>query len=210
MRQSRIIQDDHTKGAADCPGVSDAGHGRPQGDRLFVALEIPEDVKAVLCRLASCFPGLKWTSPAAMHLTLRFIGQVPGAGAEQVQQSLRRVAGGSFHMTVAGLGLFTRKAGGILFAGAHHADLPKLKKQVDEVLHVSAGLSMPEDAFTPHITLSRLKHAASPALKNQVQVKARERFGEIAVTGFTLFRSLLRPAGAVHEPVERYPLPCQP
>ena len=69
---------------------------------------------------------------------------------------------------------------------------------------------MKEESFSPHVTLSRLKNALSPALKKQVQAKAAEQFGEFSVTGFTLFRSILRPSGAIHEPVERYKLTAQP
>jgi len=178
-----------------------------QGNRLFVALEIPEDVKASLSGLQSGFPGLKWTAASNLHLTLRFIGLMPQATAEQIQQSLRRVTGTSFRLTVAGLGVFMRKTGGILWAGvSKEAALLQLKQQVDEALCVSAGLSLEEKSFSPHITLSRLKSRVSPLLKTLVQAKIAERFGEFSVTGFSLFRSFLRPSGAMHELVERYPL----
>jgi len=179
----------------------------PQGERLFVALEIPEDLKAILSGLQSCFPGLKWTAASNLHLTLRFIGLVPQSRVELIQQSLRHVTSCSFRLIVAGLGLFQRKTGGILWAGVKKEPaLLQLKQQVDEALRVSAGLILEEKSFSPHLTLSRLKQAASPALKTQIQAKAAERYGEFSVTGFTLFRSFLRPAGAVHESLARYPL----
>jgi 2'-5' RNA ligase len=71
---------------------------------------------------------------------------------------------------------------------------------------IRAGLCLKDALFSPHLTLSRLKSAPPPEMKNLVQAKAAERFGEFPVTAFTLFRSLLRPAGAIHEPVENYPL----
>ena len=181
------------------------GYSREQGDRLFVALEIPEHVKVSLGNLQACFPGLKWTPASNLHLTLRFIGQVPQAHTERVQQALRHVKSGSFRLTVAGLGLFQRKAGGVLWAGVHKEPaLLALKERVDEALRASAGLNLAAEAFSPHLTLSRLKNAVSPSLKAQVQVKAAENFGEIFVAGFTLFRSFLQPSGARHESVERY------
>jgi 2'-5' RNA ligase len=179
--------------------------GTHSQDRLFVALEIPEEVKAGLSGLQSCFPGLKWTAAANLHLTLRFIGLVPRARLEPIQQALRRVQSGSFRLTVAGLGLFTRRTGGILWAGVHEEpSLMELKARVDEALCLPAGPK--EETFSPHLTLSRLKSSVSPALKKQVQAKTAQRFGEFQVTGFTLFRSLLRPSGAIHEAVERFPL----
>jgi 2'-5' RNA ligase len=180
---------------------------KPQEERLFVALEIPENIKLALSDPQSCFPGLKWTPASNLHLTLRFIGFVPQTHTERIQQSLRLAKCDSFHLAVAGLGLFQRKTGGILWAGvSKEPALLELKQQVDEALRISAGLSLKDDSFTPHLTLSRLKNTPSPALKKQVQEKAAEQFGEFAVAGFTLFRSILRPSGAIHEPAERYKL----
>ena len=180
---------------------------QPRGDRLFVALEIPEDVKASLSGLQSHFPSLKWTPTGNLHLTLRFIGQVPQTSIEPIQQSLRSVKNCSFRLIVAGLGLFQRKTGGILWAGVNKEPaLLQLKQQVDEALRVSVGLNLKEESFSPHLTLSRLKISPSPALKIQVRAKAVEQFGDFPVTGFTLFRSFLLPTGAIHEQVERYPL----
>ena len=180
---------------------------QPQGERLFVALEIPEDVRSSLNSLQSCFPGLKWTPTSNLHLTLRFIGQAPQANIEPVQQSLRRVKGCPFQLIVAGLGLFQRKTGGILWAGvSSEPALLQLKQQVDEALRVSAGLNLKDESFSPHLTLSRLKKPLAATFKTQVQAKAAAQFGNFPVTGFTLFRSFLRPTGATHEAVERYPL----
>ena len=180
---------------------------QPQADRLFVALEIPQDIKATLSDLQSSFPGLRWTPTSNLHLTLRFIGLVQQSDVELIRQSLRLVKYNAFHLVVAGLGLFRRKAGGILWAGVRQEEaLLQFKQQVDAVLRVSAGLHLEEASFTPHLTLSRLKTTIPQALKARVQEKAAEQFGAFHATSFTLFRSILRPAGAIHEPVERYPM----
>ena len=179
----------------------------PESERLFVALEIPEDVKAILSSLQSCFPDLKWTPTSNLHLTLRFIGQIQQRHIERIRRSLRLIQCGSFHLSIVGLGLFRRNGGGILWAGvSKERFLLELKQQVDEALRLSAGLRLEANPFSPHLTLSRLKSSVPQALKAQVQERAEERFGDFHVTGFTLFRSLLRPAGALHELVETYPL----
>ena len=186
---------------------SGSGLCQPPEDRLFVALEITDEAKASLGNLKSHFSGLKWTPANNLHLTLRFIGLVPQPHIELVQQALRRVKSGSFQLMVTGLGLFHRRGGGILWAGVRREpELLKLKERVDEALCSSAGLSLKAEQFLPHLTLSRLKNSITTGLKAQVQTKASEPFGEISVTYFTLFRSLLRPSGAIHEPVDRYPL----
>jgi 2'-5' RNA ligase len=178
-----------------------------QTERLFVALPLPEDVKVKLTGLQADFPGLKWATPVTMHLTLRFIGQIPQERIDVIRRSLRDVRADAFCLTVTGLRLFQQRGGGILWAGLQEEPaLCELKRRVDDSLHSGAGLDLEDGSFSPHLTLSRLRKPASLELKNLVQTKAAERFGEFPVTAFTLFRSFLRPTGAIHEPVETYPL----
>jgi 2'-5' RNA ligase len=176
-------------------------------ERLFAAITLSEDVKAGLAGMQTFFPGLKWTAPDNLHLTLCFIGQAPRECVDAVRQSLRAVRSEAFCLLVVGLGLFQRGNGGILWAGLREEPaLAKLKRQVDAALRSDAGMKLEETRFAPHLTLSRLRELPSRDLKSLVQSKSAEGFGEVSVTAFTLFRSFLRPTGAVHEPVETYPL----
>jgi 2'-5' RNA ligase len=75
-------------------------NSRLSGERLFAALEIPEEIKAGLANLKSCIPGLKWTPAANVHLTLRFIGPVSQARSETIRQALRGIQGDSFKIYV--------------------------------------------------------------------------------------------------------------
>jgi 2'-5' RNA ligase len=180
---------------------------RREENRLFVAVETSAAIRSALTGLQFHFPDLKWTPPDKLHLTLRFIGLVPEAGTAAVREALHGIRHGVFRLTVAGLGLFSRKTGGIIWAGVHEEPaLRKLKRQVDEIVCGPAGLSLPDAPFSPHLTLSRLKKPPSPALRTLVKEKSTERFGEMPVTAFTLFRSYLYRSGAIHEPLERYAL----
>jgi 2'-5' RNA ligase len=182
-------------------------NGQQEENRLFVAIEIPEEIKTALTDLQCRFPDLKWTPPASLHLTIRFIGSVSAATMKAVQESLRRIRHGAFRLAVVGLGLFPRRTGGILWVGVHEEPaLGQLRRQVDEALCRSADLSLPDAPFSPHLTLSRLKKPASQALRNLVKERIGECFGEFPVTAFTLFRSHLRQSGAIHEAMERYAL----
>ena len=176
-------------------------------DRLFVALELSEETKRCLLDLSSFFPGIKWVTIKNLHLTLRFIGSVPSEHAELIRQALHNVSCGSFNLTIAGLGLYQREIGDVLWARVNtDPNLIKLRKQIDERLQSSAGLRPEKNDFSPHITLSRLRKSASPSLKNLIHEKAAEHFCETPITDFTLFRSLLRQSGAIHESLERYRL----
>jgi len=176
-------------------------------ERLFVAVELPDEIKRRLLNVQSLISGLNWTTAENLRLTLRFIGQVPQDRIALLQQALCRVKAASFRLHVAGLGLFRQKKGGILWAGVKKEPaLMYLKCLVDEELCASSPLDVDEKMYSPHVTLSRLKKPISPSLKNLVQENAAEDFGTADVTEFVLFRSLLRPSGAIHELVERYQL----
>jgi 2'-5' RNA ligase len=194
------------------------GHENPAGvntSRLFVAITLPDALKARLAQLHAAFPDLKLTTPETMHLTLRFIGRTPVERVETVRSALRSVKAEAFTLTAVGLGIFQRRDNGVLWAGIQDEPaLPALKLMVDNALRSGAGLDLKDEPFSPHLTLSRMKRMTpvsrrNPALRKLrdiVQSRAAERFGEIPVTGFTLFRSLLCPTGANHEAVETYPL----
>ena len=59
--------------------------------RLFVALELPDDVRMRLARLAGGVPGARWMPAENLHLTLAFIGNVPENAFADVAAALSRV-----------------------------------------------------------------------------------------------------------------------
>jgi 2'-5' RNA ligase len=195
--------------------LTDHRHGNIGASRLFVAITLPETLKSRLAGLHVDFPDLTWDAPETMHLTLRFTGRTPAERVDTVRRSMRDVKGRAFCLIAAGLGLFQRRDRGVLWAGIQEEPaLTELRLMVDEALRLGAGLDLEDKPFSPHLTLSRLKHMIPKGrrpqgireLRNIVQTRAAEHFGKIPVTSFTLFRSLLLPTGAVHEAVEIYPL----
>jgi 2'-5' RNA ligase len=181
--------------------------GRRDENRLFVALETSDEIKDKLCRLQFRFPGLKWTPSDQIHLTLRFVGTVSTAQMAAIRRALFSIQNAPFRLVATGLGLFSRKTGGILWVGVNDEPaLHELKRKVDEALCVAASLRLEDTPFSPHFTLSRLREMPPKPLKNRIKEMVDEVFGEMRANGFTLFRSHLRPSGAVHEVLERYSL----
>ena len=56
--------------------------------RLFVALGLPAALRQRLSFMAGGLPGARWVSPENYHVTLRFIGELPGWRAEEVDAAL--------------------------------------------------------------------------------------------------------------------------
>src|SRR5512139_4315871 len=80
--------------------------------RLFIAIELPDDLKQAIARvqeqLKGSVAGANWTRPEGIHLTLKFLGEVPDAKAQEILQALGGAARGTgrLALTVEGAGTF--------------------------------------------------------------------------------------------------------
>ncbi len=175
--------------------------------RLFVAIELPETVRRSPTERQTGLPGMRWVSPDNLHLTIRFIGEVPLAQAASIKAALKTVRAESLSLQVKGLGFFDRRPQAVLWAGVEpSAERFELKRQIDTVLERHAGLKAVKGRFSPHITLGRMKQADRKVL--QAFMVKNKTAGSTVFTAeaFTLFSSVLAPGGAVHTVEERYPL----
>jgi 2'-5' RNA ligase len=175
--------------------------------RLFVALLLPARVLEDLTRLCSGLPGARWVSPENMHLTLRFIGEVDGAGADDVHMALKRIRGPAFPLALSGLGSFQsgRKIRQ-LWAGV--ADQPALIRLADDVEKalVRAGLEPEGRKFKPHVTLARFNKKPGNKLAPYLEAYGAFCADPFPVTAFVLMRSHLGHGGAHHEALADYAL----
>ena len=172
--------------------------------RLFAAVELPDVIRSQLAGLQKDFPGIRWAASENMHLTLRFIGETGRKEADKARNALREVRVAPFFLCLRGLGLFERRRQVVLWGGLESsASLLELKRQADAALAEGIGLRTDQGHFSPHITLSRIRTGVSTVLREQA---AGHSFASksFAVESFTLFSSVLSPAGASHAALERY------
>jgi len=91
--------------------------------RLFAALALPEDIVLRLQGLCGGVPGAFWETAENLHLTLRFIGEVPGDVAEDVAYALAGVRHEPFDLELAGVGHFSSgPVVRVLWAGLRKSD----------------------------------------------------------------------------------------
>ncbi|MES2696645.1 MAG: 2'-5' RNA ligase family protein, partial [Verrucomicrobiota bacterium] len=64
--------------------------------RLFIALTLPEPVRATLAREAHPLPGVTWSRPEKLHVTIRFLGDVAVEQIPAILERLRQVKVGPF------------------------------------------------------------------------------------------------------------------
>ena len=175
--------------------------------RLFIALDLPNDIRARLSCLAAGVPGVRWIPPENLHLTLRFVGEVDGGAAEELDAELAAIDLGAFALTLSGVGVFERgRHPHTLWAGvAAEPALPCLHERI-ELAAQRAGLEPESRRFKPHVTLGRLKQRPGHHLVDWLEVNSLLRAGPFTVCGFTLFRSHLGRGAAHYEALGFYPL----
>lgn len=167
--------------------------------RLFVGVELPEDVRERVAALCGGVPGARWISPENMHLTLRFIGEVAGGEADDIYYALAAVRPRAFNISLTGVGHFdTGSEVRALWVGVErNAELMALRARVESAL-VRMGLPPEGRRFTPHVTLARLRDTPLHRVSAFLAHNSLFRAGPIPVDHFTLFSSYLQGSGAIY------------
>ena len=186
--------------------------------RLFVAIDLPEDVRESLGRLQSDLrrhdlPSLRWTRPEGVHLTLKFLGETPVSSLPAIEAALARAVRGAqpFRLALGAPGTFGNRRGPRVLWVDVEGDvkpLQQLQAAVEREL-AATGFAPEERGFSPHLTLARVPQPSPPGLAERVSraltaVAAPQ--GEIEVTELLLMRSRLQPSGAVYSRVAAFPL----
>ncbi|WP_158746646.1 RNA 2',3'-cyclic phosphodiesterase [Acidisphaera sp. L21] len=175
--------------------------------RLFVALELPHDARARLARLGTSMLGARWLPPENLHLTLRFLGEMPGHRAEELDGALAALRGRGFTLHISGVGVL-EKAGRpqALWAGIErNPQLDHLQAKIETAVQ-RVGFEPERRRFNPHVTVARLDNASPLKLAEWVQANNLLRADPVDVEHFTLFSSRLGKDGAVYTAEVEYGL----
>lgn len=185
--------------------------------RLFVALDLPQDVRAGLVdwqRTALADPALRVVRPEALHMTLVFLGY-------QNEKDVKAIAKTTFDLNARApavellrepVGVPKGKRPRLIALAANSDETVALQQQVQERL-VEAGFYEPEKrAFWPHLTVARVKPEA-PRSRRPAQVRIEPHplpehvFRFFRPTRLVLFKSHLRRSGAEYEAMAELELP---
>lgn len=171
--------------------------------RLFVAIDVPSQLAAALRTTVPAHAGLRVPPASQIHLTLRFIGEVPEDGVAQIEAALAGVQASPFALSVEGAGRFGSaggpRSGGVLWAGLRpEPALMRLQSGIEAALQ-SAGLAAERRAFHPHLTVARMGPRTSAAAVEQWLAQHRSMaLPAWTVSRFALLESRLSPGGAEH------------
>lgn len=184
--------------------------------RSFIAFALPEPLIAHLRGLRESLrkaglDRLRFVRSESIHLTLRFLGDVDPCRVEAVASAMAEAASEAEPMTLTarGIGVFPNvRRARVVWAGlsGDTAALGDFQKRLCRALE-PRGFPLENRRFAAHLTLARVRAPVDP----QRLVSAMASLAEAAAPPFRtetliLYRSDLKPGGAVYTPLRRVPL----
>jgi 2'-5' RNA ligase len=178
--------------------------------RLFIALDIPADVRAGLTnymeRARALASEARWARVEGLHVTLKFVGHVDDALVEQIKAALRSVKAAPFEVKFTGVGFFPNPGTARVFwAGVDGDDhLPRLAASIDAALE-KMGFTRETKPYHPHLTLARTSSRPLRELK-PLLADPPPQFGTMTAREFFLYQSQPQKGGSKYTKLERFEL----
>jgi RNA 2',3'-cyclic 3'-phosphodiesterase len=173
--------------------------------RAFFAIEVSDDVKkyltAVVTTAAKHVDGVRWVNEAGRHITLEFLGEIDEEMAGKFKESTAYIGAkyAPFTGTIKEIDAFPdkRRARVLVITLENGVDnITNIYKEIEETCQV-LGFEKENRPYTPHVTLGRRKVPGPIPDKALVKLE-RMSFN---VHSVVLFKSTLRPEGALYTPV---------
>lgn len=197
--------------------------------RTFIAIELPGELRALviqhIARLRLELPDVRasWTREDNLHLTLKFLGNVPVADIAKVSDAVARATKtiAPFELTISGCGVFpTHGRPNVLWLGIESEppavaggpalrtpalNLHALHESIETEL-AAVGFEREPRPFHPHLTIARLRRPQG----GRPLAELHKRLGfpphTITVSEVVVFRSTLKSEGSEHSPLSRHKL----
>lgn len=172
---------------------------------MFLAVPVSIEAAMALVTTLPRLPGRPVT-PANLHLTIRFLGDVDLVTSERLAAALDQTAlGGPFRIELGEMGAFPRPAkASVLWVSLTKgvAELTRLYGVVEESCE-EAGLEPEDRPFAPHLTISRIRPEVDV---RPLLLSYRSESISWEAEEMHLFESHLGRGGAIYEPREKFPL----
>ena len=179
--------------------------------RSFIAVDL--DDASIRDRLVNAQQGLKQTGaalkivePEIMHLTLRFLGEIPQATVERVKEAMNELKFPRFEVEFSGLGVFPNiRRISVVWVG-----ITQGQEQLNQIFHQlepklrQLGLPADNKGFSPHMTIARVRSGLNKdALAKYVEGLREQEFGRMPVNSVRLKKSTLTPKGPIYTTIHQ-------
>ncbi|MFP3951621.1 MAG: RNA 2',3'-cyclic phosphodiesterase [Candidatus Bathyarchaeia archaeon] len=176
------------------------------GTRCFIAVELDKiDIRMrfqqVQRRLEATGANIKSVEPENIHITMKFLGNIPDNVVPQVGRLVEELEVHPFHLEIRGVGVFPHLGYiKVIWAGVEGDTdvLLDVQERLDEELTV-LGFKPERQKFHPHATLCRVRGGRNKELLvEELQELENTAFGEIDIDQIALKKSKLTPQGPIY------------
>lgn len=156
--------------------------------RLFIAFSLPRRVQAELVQLQQQVrqyinaPVVAWVAPAALHLTVQFLGETAQHALPDIAKVINALEHDppydpeATHLYLTRMGAFpSTRQPRTVWCGIADPDavLQPLHKHIGDQLH-STGIALSRQPYRPHLTIGRVKRSASVEQQRAIGTAIRE------------------------------------
>jgi len=177
--------------------------------RLFFAVEIPADVRVriydSLALVRKQSPQIRWIPPDNLHITLKFLGEVPEKGVSEVikcaENCIAKMKPGAFEISFARLGAFPNaKHPRVIWCGVdgNHETLSSIAVVLESELEM-LGFEKEKRPYRAHLTVGKISPVKREVdFDRYIHDYEKTVFAGISVNMISLMQSVLNQHGAVH------------
>ena len=182
--------------------------------RAFIAIDLPQSVKDIVSRMQSRLKlsgaDVSWVSPANMHLTLKFLGDIDEAAAIAVSEAIRDIAARTcdFTMQLGSIGAFPGvQSPRIIWVGLSkgHEQARAIAAQIESRIE-KYGIGRETKPFASHITIGRVRSKKNIRQLTDgigaADIRRDATAEEFKAGKITFFKSTLTPQGPVYEKLQ--------
>jgi 2'-5' RNA ligase len=182
--------------------------------RTFVCIDIPESIKERIEKLQHDLRRIEaqisWVKPANIHLTLKFLGDVPQAKIPLINTAVSHASGScsSFQVSIGATGCFpSPRNPGVLWIGISRVsdDLQKVRDAIEDEL-ARQGFGRETKKFTPHLTIARIRNPRNAGQVANAFLACGFADESFQASEIIVMRSQLSPKGSIYTPQAVIPL----
>ena len=186
--------------------------------RCFIAIDIDEKIKAALGNLQQRLQSsvdikkndVKWVRPEAVHLTLKFLGEIKDEKVAEVCNIVKDITGRheGFELDIESVGYFGGRSAKVLWVGAgeNNSNLLALQRDIEQQLAL-AGWPRQGRGFAAHLTLCRIRRPAAGIKLAAMSEEYRDfKLGIMPADSVSVYQSQLKPTGPVYTLLGNYKL----
>jgi 2'-5' RNA ligase len=181
--------------------------------RTFIAVDVSQTALAraqdLIERLRAGGADVKWVESGNMHLTLKFLGDVPDAQTADVCRAVAKAAEqiSPFEIALRGAGAFPHPGRPrTVWLGVDRGaeELASLHKAIEKAL-AKRGFPKEGRRFHPHLTLGRVRRGGTPQRELGRLIRENEAFdgGSADIDEVVVFASFLDKSGPTYQPLGR-------